>query len=799
MTERKRVKQEKSLETAKELLEKLKNTPTSEEDQLNECDLKACIESLENKSIRPLAIASIAEIARIMQQTNFLEYSEVEKMFYALLESINTVKLELTEFLNQRLAARLQSHEIIKKFLTNYPKATCNREALREMLAQFIEYTTDRDALIMFITRDSSKYNDLIPLIIGFIDVSRLEEEQYMKLFCSSPFFRENATLRLVRGKLRQRFVAAALEIDRMFVLENYIHDRDKRVRILLATKVCIKDEPFYKMLLCDNEDDVRHALIRRISFEQLQSSPEGEIPLEKGVELIADRLLDKSAKVRLEVFKLYENIMHNFKQSGQAQIFLNHQIDNGKLNFTRKSTTDGILLEPLFMHFFKKLCEGCLTGLPAEYFSAIDKTGLTLDFLSDNRTLPGLSFYLNARSLSDFNAIPSNLQAFCLEYMFKGSLTDFQIKECIKSDVFEVLPFIPDPKQYFDLLLEKALCISNLSAVEDIVQFIKPILVNRPLILKNSMNDQAHSSLLDTNLIDDSGVFIGEIGLKNTTKFSIDNEAFINAHTRLPDLFIDQQTGKFDYPHLYFLVHQRSGDFQTSQSIKDADIPIFLKMRLLCYLDKIEVLDQFADSILSFMHEKTHKRVLFSDRNELLLHKLLIGKKTFTSTMLYFLCTGLVSLTNQAFFIRAIVICSCTKSNSAVMYIFKKYVRAIDQATFDIFYSLCWSLKNYSFKNLVAVNNEDSLILNPVLTDTLKDTGEAQVLNNPENECNMDSSTVTLLEKDKMLYYICNTVIGAREGQLVETVFDPLKYGLYRLSDRHAEMVGEGKVHFEK
>lgn len=802
MSERKRVKEEKSLEAAKELLEKLKTIPEGKKELLEEDYLNRSIESLENKAIRSLAIASIAEISRIAQETDFLEPLEVERVFYALLETIITVKLDLNEFIKQRLAAKLQSHEIAIKFLEAYPKTTCNREASREILSQIIECSTDRDALMTLVTRDSSKYIDLIPLIIGFIDVSRLDDEQYMKLFTCSPFFRENTSLRVVRDKSRQHFVTLALEIDRIFVLENYVHDRDKRVRVLLATKVCITDDPFFKLLLCDTEEDVRHTVIRRLCCEQLvNSSSTTDSLLDKAVELIADRLLDKSAKVRAEVFKIYENIVCKFKQSGDSQIFLNRQVDNGKLNFLNQSSNNGNLWESLFMRFFKKVCEGCLTGLSAEYFSAIDKTGLSIDFLSNNKTLPGLAFYLNARPLTDFNAVPVNLRAFCLEYMFKGSLTDSQIKECIDSDTFEVIPFISDPKPYFDLLLEKALCTSNPFAVESIVQFIKPILIHRPLILRANMCDQTVNSLLDTDLVDDSGVFIGEIGLKNSTKFSIDNEAFINAHTRLSDLFIEQQTGKIDYPHLYFLVHQRPADQQTLQSIKDSNISIHLKIRLLCYLDKIDVLDQFSDSILCSMHEKLHKSGLFTDKNELLLHKLLIEKRTFTSTMLYFMCTGLVSLKNQAFFIRAVVICSCCTSKTAVSYVFKKYIKAVDQMTFDIFYSLCWSLKNHSFKNLAVVSNDDSLILNPVLTDNLKDADKTEAFNmaSTADGLNADDSTVNLLERDRMLYFICNTVIETRDGHLVETVFDPMKYGLYRLSDRHAEMVAHGKVQFEK
>lgn len=810
MSERKKLKDVKTTDNAKELLELLQSIPDGNREDIDtNTTIQKSMCNLKIREARIFAILCICEISRITKSSDFLDESQMDILFDSVLKSLSEKTIDLSKLISSGLISRFRNSSMISKFIEIYQKTIHNKESIREIIAIMIENSEDKEKLIDTMLKKSDHYSDIISRISNLIDIDKLDEDLYIKIYASNQFFRENTNPRVVRGKKRLEFVKYAVSVNLEFTLTNYIKDRDKRIRIILADNVQMHNEPFLSILMNDSDEDVRHTLIKKFNYRNMPES-------------IYDRVLDKSSKVRNEVLRIYKETVEYLNSCTALKnenIF--EKSHSGRLNFTNESGVEDAEFDEIYSKFnrlLEKVFEGCLTGIPEDYIAAINQSNFSLNFLSENKELHGMRKYLETRPITDYRLVPLHLRSFCLDFMFKGVLPSSYIRDCLQEDIFEAIKFIEDPYEHFDLLVEKALNLEDLDLVEKITEFIKPVLKFRDPIFKSVIRNE--DTMKDT-VIDDSGVFMEETGKCNSFEFSIPNELFLNAHTKLDEMFVERNTGEIsDFAHLYFVVYRSPSRADIIKCISESQTSVFQKIRLLVYLNRTDVLEEFGNILVKYPLDSVAESFL-------------LGGKNIVSTLIYFLCTGLVALSNPSFFIKAIKCSLKSTKPDKVAQIFGKYMRSVGQDAFNLFYSICWTLKDFSVTNLANDSNsvgnlaitepqEESIILNPLIVDSLikkpslddntklssieiEDTkistfNVENIVNKVQSVNSNDAKTpmLKLTLKDKMLHHICNVVISSREGKLLSTKFNPEKYGFFKLQDHHIEMIGYNQVVYE-
>lgn len=845
MSERKKIKIEKEIADSKTVLEKLKALKEDEYDpSAFENELNQSLINLKEKEKRPFAILSILQIFHLLKQNseNILSEDEIKSFFEAVLNTLIHSSVDISQVISSPLIHQLKDLPLILKFFESYHNIISNREILKQILTILIEINTEnREMLVNYVIKNFSKFHDFIPRIVKFIDIEKIDENQYIKLFIDCPFFRENTEPKFIKGKKRLGFVEKAIEIYPDFVFKNYIKDKDQKIRQILAKNINFSYEPFFNILLNDSESEVRLSLLKRMDYSN--------IPL-----LAIDRVLDKSENVRNEMFRIYNECVYQLKAcDGSYSLNVFNKTDNN-ISFIKEGSKIPLeILYEKFFKFFTKLSEGCLTGFSNEYQQILSKSNFTLDFLSKNVELTGVRTFLKNIEIVDFNEIPLNLQDFCLEYLFKGFLTDSQIVKCIENNVFQSLKFINDFNLFYDLLLDKALNLDDLNSVELIVENIKPILNKNNLIIRKKSNNEIvnkksiDESFKDTIVEDNEVISPNEIHVANRSedksfKDTIieeysPNEIFINTHTSSNDQFkslmIENLGSAVDYPHLYYFVYNCSSNPLTIQSINKSNLSLDQKIKLLVYLNSLEALELSVDSILKAnLSYKTQQ--------------LLISKRTVTPAMIYFLSTGQIAISSNSFFIKAIKCCISSQNFDKVSFVFKKYISSLNDTVFDNFYSICLILKECTVSNISNEKN-DSILLNPIINESIIKQEDCKVVEtnivnindqspikisneqsstrfptftdtvvdntttlnttnitsvNTENLTNAKPNTkiekLKLTKKDKMLFLICNMIIGFKNGKKVDINFDPTKYGFYKLSEQNKGLIDCGQVIYE-
>ena len=850
MSERKKIKVQKGTEECKKLLEMLKsiNKKTEDDDNSGEkIDIQQAVsfvmENLKSKETRGISIQILAELCRIAfkdVEIKLKQQRTLEFCFNTLLEILKTEIIDLSIFISSGLPSLMNDEDILYKYLEFYPKSQMNRTVIIDILAMFIESSSQKNMIIDDVLSKYQKYKDLVPRIAKLIDFDKLQEDIYIDLFLNCNYVREFVELKVVKGKKRYLYVEKLVDVNLDFALENYIRDRDVKIRLLLVKMMVLSldkyiNEPCFNLLLNDSDENVRSTLINSLNWQL-------------GLDLVADRVLDKSSKVRFATFELYKKGLLFVKAFPKHNIFdedsHNQNVFNGKLNFgneitaSLKEQNEHILL---FNLFFEKICLGCLTGFSTEYIQVLQGSSFSLDYLNEHENTPGIHIFLESKTINDIDSIKIHLQSFALKYMFKGFLKHNQILNCISADIFECVKFIPDPNAYYSELLEKAVSITDLASVEMIAEFLRPVLNTKNLIYPVRHVEK----FCESTLVNESDLFANEILTANPDSFETPNLYFLNAHTKTSELFNEQQISNTSYPALYFQVYKLRKDPRVVKNIQASQLSIESKIKLLLYLNNPDIIEQFSENLIGHGLNRS-------------LETLILEKKNLTSSLIYFLCTGLVSISNSSFFVRCIKCCLKAKNEGKVHSIFKNYIKAVPQKAFDNFYSICYILKGCSVKNLPSEiilkseNNidsilpgktvycDDSLIMNPMITETLEADQKVELKNaksenitntlkettiilpnisiptadpnikneSPNDKIKLaseefqkpigDKSKLVLSFEDKMLHSICNYIVTLRPGEIVSLQFNPSKYGFYKLSDLQYEMIGHGQVKYE-
>lgn len=834
MSERKKLKAEKGVNKAKKLYEILRLTQTPPNGFPIREHAEYLIGTLSIPCARSYGIMALAELIRISGSVNILTPVELVMLFEALYQVIAAEDIALDTFIDLRIPSYMKNTRLILKFFELIQRTDIrNREHLRRMLIIFIEENEDRGEYLKIIIHNSKVCKDLIESIHKYIDITALEEDEYLRLFCENECVRTARNFRVVKGRKRLYFVQKAIDSHYQSVMENYIKDKDKRVRLVLAERVTMDDEKFFRILLNDHDEDIRLTIVRRIRW-----SPD--------LLDISERLLDKSYNVRREMIRIYREGLFRLRQ---LPIFKKALLKVGRLNFDGNSDCELSKDYGIFVNFVYRLFEGCLTTFKDEYIQVIKESSFTLDFLAEYQDCPGAHFLFSTMEITSYSEVPEGLRSFCLRHLYKGCLSDKEIMDALEDNIFAVIKFIKDFPTFFDMLLYKAMTINDLEAVETIVESIKNLLSKKAMLTSTKYTgDICDASNINgtiaTNPIDPTK----EINPSALSEFSSPNLYFINAHTKCEKAFIEQQYGKETYHHLYFIVHQSRNDSRIPLCLKNSTLSMDKKIRLLIYLDNPDILADFSDLLIKHSLE-------FALQNDLL------SRKTLTASLIYFLCTGLVSVKSPSFFIRCIKSTLNCNSTEKVKWIFERYIGAVDQKTFDVFYSICWDLKGCTTLKthnetagivVDSLMQDNSIILNPKISanndfDEANGSPKAQSLASPvpetttniapfidlseaissqdinhgfnnhqglcqnavENKVHsrnelpsvnslMDNCKLKLTKADKMLHFICNFVTGSRKGTFTELSTDLAKYGFFKMSESHIEMVGCGQVLYE-
>lgn len=857
MSERKKLKSSKDVQLCQQIIQL--DTTGDFSNAIEKLD--SIIELMKNKETFEIALDAIAKL--YASNSSIISSRQLFSIFQSFVFLLKTRKVPVNSFLSCGILTTFIDIDLIKEMLGIYLKSNVNREVLKEVLASSIQVCSSRSEIIDLILEKHHVYIDLIPRISTYIDFSAISEEKYADIYLMCPFIRENYEMRVVKGRKKLIYVEKAIQHNFDFVATNYMKDKDKRVRLLIAKNTPISSVSYIESLVCDSDEDIRCAILNRLTWECI--SPK-----------LATRLLDKSANVRGEMFRIFRDLTCQMKNNKECSYIFNStcpkSISNGKINFSinqvtkitseSNSITDVTTMITVFTYFFEQLVLGCSTVLANEYIEVLKEADFTIDFLHSQKSIPKISAFLKSIKITDFASIPHHLRRFCLKYFSVSDLSQSQISECIETGVYEVVKIINDPFKFCNQLLNSVVNAENMSDVEMVVEFLKPALNQKNGIIEADTAEQ----YLDFNKGTESSTLkffrIEETNNVDEVLFTKPSLFIVNSYTTgcfncLNNQLLNQIEAEYlntsenngvdsknetnlmsSYHVLYYLASKFKTDENVVKYLVKSNCSVEEKIKILLLIDNHKILNNFADSMVG--------TVVTEDTISLVL-----AKSSLTSALVYFLLTGSVSLSSPVFLVEAIKTCLYVKSESKVRNIFEKYVRSVPDKAFSLFYSICWILKacvvTQLKKDEFVIENEDSLLLNPLVTEKTNvedksnafnekitngvsnaavesvfvvDSSKINISNsksycseNKENnevanqnttqgtktECRNLHGKLLLSSQDRMLHFICNLIIGARPAEIVENSFDPSKFGFFKLNDIETDMLLHGQVIYQE
>ncbi|KAI4292101.1 hypothetical protein PAPHI01_1375 [Pancytospora philotis] len=749
MTERKQRKLAKTTESYRCLLDELEGRPqTGAIDADIQEKLSGLLSALHDKQSAPLAIAGIAEVLRIVAPKNILGNAEIISYFRAVLNYLPHTELDLGRFIEVRAPALLKDAVMISEFFAAYGKSSPNKHHLEDILTIFAEENNGGRESIHLLLQMRPVPTLLVRRLIRFIDTHALAEDAYVQLAAHCMDLLREEDVRIITGRERLAYVQNAIVHFYDKIAGAYVRDRDKRVRLVVASHCRSKD--VFSWLSVDSDEDVRAALLARFHWRDA---------LEWSID---DRLLDRSYRVREILYGIYKE---GLVACAGLSIFDGAAVKHGMLNFTRDG--DAVAGQPdqsaekeeavVLREFIYRLFEGCLTAYKDEYVKLLKESKLSLEFLYNSRNRKGAAVFLRAIEWKSYGDIPRDFRGFILEYAFGGTLAHSEILDCLKDGVYEVLKHIRDPSPYFSILYDKARTLTHSSVVEEIVWLLRPYLSKMPFV-------QLPSEAVP-------------VGVNNTTSDLLPNYYFINAHTQSDAAFIDAQFSDYSYPKLYFLVHQARADPRLHEALKSTPLSSDELVSLLLYLGDPAQLHAHADRLLLYEPSMQAQEKMLRFRS-------------LTASLVYFLATGRVSIRSVSFFIQALALAMHCKDRKRLKAVFSKYMNAVDQATYDTFHSVCWELKDYRKSNTTA--DQCDMLHHSIAPDATLGSDKENTANEPAQQ---PCKKLVLPKSDQTLHFLCDLVAGARNGTIVEVPADYTKFGFTKMSETEVEMVRYGEV----
>ena len=161
------------------------------------------------------------------------------------------------------------------------------------------------------------------------------------------------------------------------------------------------------------------------------------------------------------------------------------------------------------------------------------------------------------------------------------------------------------------------------------------------------------------------------------------DNKYFIKAHTTDEFTDIDGLFGIRTYPVLYYLSYKMHNDLRLIDDINTANISDEQKVSLILRTASLDNLHLFAYTLVN----------LNLDNNTL---KSLVEKHSMIASLIYFCCTGMVSISNTTFYLYSVKLLAYSGLIVKAKKVLRKYMNAVTSDTFNIFYTIACSLNNY-------------------------------------------------------------------------------------------------------
>lgn len=864
MRERKKIRIEHESKDIIEILKKLTSMPQSQEFTKDTQEmLSSLLHMLFHSASVDLVVQSITELFRITAPRSILKNNELITYFETILNLFPRVKLNLDTFIRFKIPALLNNKVLINQFFDLYGKSILNQAYLEDILVIFIEESVDPASYIQKVLCFSPLPKYILKKIHRLINIVDLLEEQYIRLYTEVLHDVDDHEIRIVRGKGRIQFIKLAIVTHKNEIQLAYADDRDKRVRLIIAGH-CDIPEIFHR-LLNDPDEDVRKHLIDRLHWADVSKYNIFDRALDKCYEVrqIIYRIywegvaaLQQSDMFDKDGF-ISKCTLKNNKKLGCR---------NGVLPFIKNDVylPDGIKLsdqENKMNELIYKFCDGCLTNNKDEYLDVLRESEFSLEFLYSLKEILGASVFLHSLEISDFNYFPEEYKDFCLEYFYKGKLSHREIMGCLNTDCFAVLNFIEMPAKYYKILVQKAIAVKDCRIVEKIVEKIKPILNSEEMIVLDETGQMIRRIENEHDNVDRSGtragvdedstkcfdlnkrdmtltvessyisilhqisgndtqpsvaddLVISGRNLKNIPEVSFlgsmsDNLLILNAHTKcirseIEALYKGDGFGCGFY-QLYFLVYQARNDPRTRERILAAELGADDLVSLLLYLNDPEFLPVVSHYLLGCNLSYNVQCRIRSARS-------------LNASLIYFMSCGLVNVKSPVFFIKCLKVAihstdkSKTFKKEILKNIFRKYMHSVDQATYNVFYSICWALKDYAVDKPIDHSSVKEKNINPTEHSTEHSTihpsehstvhPSNKKIQTKENLINKISENTPQKENklklrlaDKVLYFICNFVIGMRSGTLIDKELNLSKYGFFKLDENSIEMARYDQV----
>lgn len=729
--------------------------------------IQAISEALRLTACQPLD----APPAATLSTAATLSPAELSEYFEFVARCIPRMPLDLSTFVSARIPALLRSGPLIHRFFSLYGKTPYNTNYLDDILVILIEESPAPMARILSLlpvplggvsTATLPEY--ILDRVHRLIRVSELTDDQYALLYSRILHRHAGHELRIVRGRSRLMFVSAAITLHPDRISREYSDDRDRRIR-LLAAGVCT-DGDVFRRLAHDPDESVRLALLDRLRWPDYARYD------------FFDRMLDRSYRVRQILFRIYREALLSLTAAGSSLFddgpFLRRLYGAGPSGCEAAARSGvGVLSlvrlgaataddstgatddsEAAFIRLVHQACGGCLTGFAEEYVSLLRESSFSLRFLSSLAGVPGGAAFLRSLRLSggDFSCLPAEFLGLCLKYFYRGAASQADVLHCLGAEIFEVLPLIDNPVPLLEPLIRAATATADLSAAEQIAELIKPHIAGR-------LGPQAAVPFPDAGPL-------------------TPNQLLLGAHTGVPSSLVERvfSSAVHDYFTLYFLVYQARGDFRTEELLFSAGLALGQRVSLLLYYNRPDCLARAAPALVG--------RALDPD-----IVDRIQGARNLNSSLIYFLSTGLVSVSSPVFFVRAVRLAAHTSDaadrgavkKDALRRILSKYVTSVEQPVFDVFYTICSELREYT-------------------TGPASHSG-GEYVENPGNAAGTvgtagtDDKKMRLRQADRVLWHVCETVMGLRRGVLVENPLCLERYGFTKLAENETEMLKYGQV----
>lgn len=725
MTERTDRNADASLKKLRKIYIKLKGMPkdihpSGDELHFARNSISSFLKALDTPSttLHELSILGISEAFRIAPQA--LSPLESHRIFESLLRVVPLRSVPLSSLVQSGLPSQLQDSTLILQFITAYPSLPYNRHSMADIIAAFIDSSSDKQRLInsVFSTKDIL----LIRKVSTTAGTKLLDDSNYLFYYMNwlgtdaysghkVPF--RHITLEGLMNSCKlskllcltkiSEYIRRSIMLATRDVFVAYAQNENARLRletipavtnntsvnktaIVLKELICSDEavRSLYTLLLDDPEECVRQRAASLADWDLLSNILTDKPEIEELHQVFLERVLDRSGKVRETAYKVIED---GIVRNKECHLFSDEQ------NSSQNSLA--LLRESLLF-----LCKGCLTEAKPECQSLLKKHCPSLEFLYETRKLPGVVEFIKTIEIDDSMYIsmqnkPCEFINFFLFNCTTGTMDASKVEELLQKGCCQAIKHITGPEAHLNSLFLLLKHSEELEVVERAAKLIADFM------RENCIYHEQENLLDNTNkIVQPESIAAGEhinmgdkAALSTADLISKLSEPekmaewpaylfFIASH--LPneyDCQLDPRVFEMHtYPVLYFLSRKAPNDPRFINSLTQASISD----------------DQRAALILSAGCLEKYVDLLLRMNPTITALESLISTKTLAAAQMYFLFTGRVQIQSPGFFLSCIKLLAQASPHKKIALILKRYMSALPSETYDVFYTLATNLRAY-------------------------------------------------------------------------------------------------------